>query len=466
MSCLDLTRCIPDDSESRPSEVRRYGVGDVIASKYRLESLLGEGGMGAVWRAFNIQLEAPVAIKVIRGDVDKELTERLRQEARAAAKLGHAAIVRIFDVGESEFGDPFIVMELLSGQSLGAMLAAEHRLPGVRAAQLLLPVVDALSVAHAKGIIHRDLKPDNVFIAVDNGQVQPKLVDFGIVKMASAANQEWKRITQSGTVIGSPEYMSPEQACGREDLDHRTDIWSLNVVLYEAVAGRVPFKNSNYNALLHSIQIDEAPSLAEPLANAGGLWRIIQHGLAKDPAQRFQNMTEFGQALATWLISRGISEDACGTSLEAKWLNRTSESHSRRRASTIAKQGWLSRSRLLMAGAAIAALSTAGFVVHERGAASGSAPLLKAERPAPALLGTAQTKPSDVPTPSTPVVSLESLEAFSAPAKSGVAARQSAPTGRVKRAPVAALPAPPPHPAAAPAFPTENRAARDLISPY
>ena len=455
---MELTRCIPDDSEPRPGEVRRYGVGDVIASKYRLESLLGEGGMGAVWRAFNIQLEAPVAIKVIRGDVDKELTERLRQEARAAAKLGHAAIVRIFDVGESEFGDPFIVMELLSGQSLGAMLGAEHQLSGVRAAQLLLPVVDALSVAHAKGIIHRDLKPDNVFIAVDNGQVQPKLVDFGIVKMSNGANQDWKRITQSGTVIGSPEYMSPEQASGREDLDHRTDIWSLNVVLYEAVVGRVPFKDSNYNALLQSIQVDEPPSQTA-LASTGGLWRIIQHGLEKDPGQRFQSMTEFGQVLAGWLVSQGISEDACGTSLEAKWLDRTSESHSRRRAPGVYRQGFLTRSRVLMGVLAIGFLSTAAFVVHERSAASAVAPLVVSESAlAPPV--TAKKTAADAPTPSTPIVSLESLEAFPAPTKSAAAARPT--TGRSKRAP-----APVPHSAPdATSTSTQNRAARDLISPY
>ena len=443
-------------------------MGDVIASKYRLESLLGEGGMGAVWRAFNIQLEAPVAIKVIRGDVDRELTERLRQEARAAAKLGHPAIVRIFDVGESEFGDPFIVMELLSGQSLGALLAAEHRLLGVRAVQILLPVVDALSVAHAKGIIHRDLKPDNVFLSVDNGQTQPKLVDFGIVKLSGNANQEWKRITQSGTVIGSPEYMSPEQACGREDLDHRTDVWSLSVVLYEAIAGKVPFKNSNYNALLHSIQIDELPSLSELLGSSGGLWRIIQHGLAKDPAQRFQSMTELGEALAAWLVSQGISEDVCGTSLESKWLNRTTESHLRRRAAAVAARGgWLTTPRLLGLGALVVASLIAGLVMHNRGPSGVASEVVKAEIAGPALLGaavpatSAAVAPAADP-PSTPVVALESLAPVP-PATKNTTARAS---GHAKRAPSIA---PAPHPVApspSPASPTKNRAARDLISPY
>jgi len=311
LSRLDLTQCLPADPEPVLGAGKRYRVGDVIASKYRLEALLGEGGMGSVWRAFNIQLEAPVAIKVIRGDVDRELlTERLRQEARAAAKLGHPAIVRVFDVGESEFGDPFIVMELLSGQSLGAMLTEQKRIAATRAVQLLLPVVDALSVAHAKGIIHRDLKPDNVFIAVDNEQLQPKLVDFGIVKLSGQAQEQdrnsfpdevgtqparrvGRKITQIGTVIGSPQYMSPEQARGREDLDHRTDIWSLCVVLYEAVAGHVPFTNPSYNELLHSIQVDEPT----PFSGDAALGRVISLGLAKEPSARFQSMAELGQAL-------------------------------------------------------------------------------------------------------------------------------------------------------------------------
>jgi serine/threonine-protein kinase len=289
--------------------------------------------MGSVWRAVNIQLEAPVAIKVIRGEVERELlTRRLVQEARAAAKLAHPAIVRIFDVGESELGDPFIVMELLSGRSLGNLLTNDGNLPATRAVQLLLPVADALSLAHAKGIVHRDLKPDNVFIAVDNERIQPKLVDFGIVKMSDLnqkslpplpiTNSDTKkgtltRLTQHGTVVGSPQYMSPEQARGLEDLDHRTDIWSFCVVLYEAISGQLPFRDQNYNALLGSIQEDEPLPPDALRAEDAGLWTIIQRGLAKEPGARFQSMTELGQALSAWLVSQGVFEDACGVSLEA-----------------------------------------------------------------------------------------------------------------------------------------------------
>ena len=303
----------------------RYATGDMIASKYRLDSVLGEGGMGEVWKAFNVQLEAPVAIKLIRAGLERELlTKRLKQEARAAAKLGHPAIVRIFDVGETELGDPFIVMELLQGETLARMIS-RGRLSSAYAVQLLLPIIDALSTAHSRGIVHRDLKPDNVFIAVEGEQVQPKLVDFGIVKMAGVGEEPAPHLTQIGTVLGSPEYMSPEQARGREDLDHRTDIWSFCVVLYESIVGTAPFVAANYNALLRRIVEEEPSSTTEHLAGDERLWEIIKRGLAKEPERRFQSMTELGCALALWLTAQGIFEDISGGSLEAKWIARTGD---------------------------------------------------------------------------------------------------------------------------------------------
>jgi serine/threonine-protein kinase len=320
---------LPSSDLSAP----RYQPGDVIAGKYRLDGLLGEGGMGAVWAAFNLQLEAPVAIKLLlRSDHDRAvLTQRLRQEAKATAKLGHPAIVRVFDVGESEVGDPFIVMELLTGRSLATLLAEEGRLSAVRAVQLLLPIADALSVAHAKGIIHRDLKPDNVFIVAEDEQLQPKLVDFGIVKLSDATSEP-THLTQMGTVLGSPEYMSPEQARGLDDVDHRTDIWSFCVVLYEVTSGVTPFAAANYNALLRSIVEEEPRPFVANSQEERELVSILQRGLAKDREQRFRSMSELGRALASWLIRRGVVEDVCGGSLEAKWIMRSSDATALRMA--------------------------------------------------------------------------------------------------------------------------------------
>jgi serine/threonine protein kinase len=302
-----------------------YAPGDIIAGKYALEELLGEGGMGAVFRARNTTIDMPVALKLIRADLDREqLSGRLLQEARAAAKLAHPAIVRVFDVGKTAIGDPFIVMELLHGETLASLLEREGRLSSVRAVQLLLPIADALSVAHAKGFVHRDVKPDNVFIANDEeGQLQPKLVDFGIVKHERQEGDS--QLTQVGAVLGSPDYMSPEQARGLDNIDLRSDVWSFSVVLYESIAGIAPFQSTNYNALLRLIVETEAPTLHQVCAADAELSLLVECGLSKNPADRFATMGLMGKALAAWLTEQGVTEDACGVSLDARWLSRSTD---------------------------------------------------------------------------------------------------------------------------------------------
>jgi len=304
-----------------------YEAGAVLSGKYRLEALLGEGGMGAVWRATNVHLDLPVAIKLIRAGLDRTaLRARLQLEARSAAKLGHPAIVRVYDVGESELGDPFIVMEHLRGETLAQMLNG-GRLSAIRAAQLLLPIIDALAMAHGRGIVHRDLKPDNVMIALEDQHVCPKILDFGVAKLTDPRATDHK-LTAAGAVVGSPEYMSPEQARGQDDVSASTDIWSMCVVLYETVTGSAPFTAANYNALLRSIVEDEPKPLSEHAAGDDDLWQIIERGLRKDRSQRYANISELGQALAGWLLRNGVTEDACGTSLDVKWFSRGSDPQS------------------------------------------------------------------------------------------------------------------------------------------
>jgi serine/threonine-protein kinase len=309
---------VPAKRESIPARVSRYGTGDLIANKYRLGRRLGEGGMGDVWLAHNDTLDIDVAIKLIRGELaTPEMAERLLQEARAAARLGHPAIVRVNDFGKTDRGDPFIVMEMLEGEDLAEALAARGRLSAVIAVRTLLPIAHALSVAHNKGIVHRDLKPENVFLAKsDDGKLQPKLVDFGVAKLERVQEQ---RLTQSREVVGSPLYMSPEQARG-DEVDHRADIWALAVVLYEAITGRAPFEGKNYNALLYSI-ISNPPT---PTMELGGgdaeLWAILERGFRKEADQRWFSMRDFGEALAHWLDDHGVHEDITGASLSATWL--------------------------------------------------------------------------------------------------------------------------------------------------
>jgi serine/threonine-protein kinase len=314
------TPTVPEANEGKAP----YAPGDVIAAKYRLTHLLGEGGMGAVWAAHNVALDSPVAIKVIRGETDREaLSLRLQLEARAAARLGHPAIVRVFDIGQTGKGDPFIVMELLEGESLATKLDREGRLTALEAVQLLLPIADALRAAHGKGIVHRDIKPDNVFLALEGDVMQPKLVDFGIAKLEQV--QGGSQLTQHGVVVGSPDYMSPEQARGDDVIDYRTDVWAFSIVLYESVTGRLPFDATNYNALLRSILEDTPPSLNDLRAGDTALSAIVEVGMAKDRATRWRSMHELGVALAGWLRHQGILEDAVGNSLETKWINRRND---------------------------------------------------------------------------------------------------------------------------------------------
>ncbi len=318
-----IDRQTTGDEQSGAPMAAEYHAGAMLAGKYRLEALLGEGGMGAVWRATNIALDLPVAIKLIRTGLDQSaLRARLKLEARSAAKLGHPAIVRVYDVGESELAEPFIVMEHLSGETLAQQLLSQGRLPAVRAAQLLLPIIDALAMAHGRGIVHRDLKPDNLMIAREDQHICPKILDFGIAKLTDPRDPDHK-LTEAGAVVGSPEYMSPEQARGQEDVGASTDIWSMCVVLYEAVTGCPPFTASNYNALLRSIVEDDPKPLSEHALGDGELWQILLRGLAKDRAQRYAKISELGQALAGWLVRQGVTEDACGSSLDSKWFGRT-----------------------------------------------------------------------------------------------------------------------------------------------
>ena len=301
---------------------KEYSPGDVIGDKYGLVRLLGEGGMGSVWVAENMALKANVALKLIRADVaEASANERFLSEARLAARLQHAAIVRVFDFGKTEHDEPYIVMELLEGETLGQRLSRLGAIDAVELCQTLLPIIDALHSAHGHGVIHRDLKPDNVFIAkADSGGVQPKLLDFGIAKLRGESAFHTTKLTQAGTLIGSPDYMSPEQARGETDLDPRSDVWALCVLAYECLVGKPPFHGDNYNALLWAIIHDEPVPVTVFQAGDSELWRILKTGFAKDRTGRWESARKLGEAMAVWLESHGVIEDVCNRSLQASWL--------------------------------------------------------------------------------------------------------------------------------------------------
>lgn len=291
--------------------------GMIIANKYELRQPLGQGGMGTVWTARDLALDVDVALKLIRPELVTPLSaRRLLREARTAAKLRHPGIVRTTDFGTAAHGAPFLVMELLKGESLSDRLRRVRRLEADEAVRHLLPIAHALAAAHRHAIVHRDLKPENIYLAELDSGVEPKLLDFGVAKIERPGEN---RLTTGGAVVGSPSYMSPEQAQGLE-ADARSDVWSFCVVLYEVVIGFLPFTHENHNGLLQRIIHSEPEPLCSYGLRVPGLWPIIERGLSKDPARRWPSMQALGRELAMWLLVRGVTDDITGRSLRSAWL--------------------------------------------------------------------------------------------------------------------------------------------------
>jgi serine/threonine protein kinase len=254
---------------------------------------------------------------MFRAETDSGDTSRRRahSEARLAAQLRHPAVCAALDFGISDSGDPLVVSELLTGEGLDQVLLEQGPLSAIRVAQLMLPILDALAAAHEAGIIHRDVKPSNLFLARDSsGNIQPKLLDFGIARGISEATH----ITVAGSICGTPDYMSPEQARGRRDIDARSDLWSVCATIYELVSGRPPFAADNYNAVIFAVvQREPLPLSALPAADRG-LAKIIERGMRKAREERFQTARELGRALSEFLVARNVETDICGHSLRAR----------------------------------------------------------------------------------------------------------------------------------------------------
>ncbi len=262
--------------------------GELIQSRYRLIRLLGSGASGAVWAARNELIDRDVALKVMRPEVaeDAVALQRFFNEAKASGRVRSPSIVEILDLGQAEDGSPFLVFELLEGEGLDEKLRREGTIQPEVMLEMLVGVARALETAHAQGIIHRDLKPANLFVTRGpTGALIAKILDFGISKVFDMGRNF--SLTRTGTVVGSPAYMSPEQAAGREDIDGRADIWSLGVVMYEALTGTLPHQAANYNQLMVRILTQDCePVIARKADLPQSVSAIVDACLKKERDER------------------------------------------------------------------------------------------------------------------------------------------------------------------------------------
>jgi eukaryotic-like serine/threonine-protein kinase len=307
---------LPTSTPRDAAEVwRSYAPGEQIAGKYQLLRMLDQGGMGMVWVAHHLGLDVHVALKLVRPEVESpEVAERLVVEAQAAARLRHPAIVQVLDVGRTEEGGPFLVMELLDGECLAGVLEREGRLDPITALRVILPIASALEAMHDKGILHRDVKPENVFLSLDDaGRWQPKLIDFGLARMDDRARAG--RITQRGAIIGTPVYLSPERIRG-EDAGAQDDVWALCVMLYGMITGALPFDGDTMIDVFAALNRGEPSPLASHGVDEPALWEILRRGLGPR-ATRWPSVRALRAALTAELLSRGATKDIAGLALGA-----------------------------------------------------------------------------------------------------------------------------------------------------
>ena len=444
--------------------------GTVLAGKYRVEKVLGFGGMGVVVAATHLQLEERVALKFLTSDalLSGEAVARFAREARAAVKIKSEHVARVIDVGTLETGAPYMVMEYLEGSDLSQVLSAKVRLPVEEAVEYILQACEALAEAHVLGIIHRDLKPANLFlIRRPDGTDSIKVLDFGISKvMPGKGSSSDNAMTRTSTVMGSPLYMSPEQMASTRDVDGRTDIWALGVILFELVSGEPPFQADTLPQLCALVLNSSARSVRSIVPQVPvGLDAVLQRCLQREPARRFRDVAELANALADFAPRRArASVDRISRVLQGGVTDRgvmvgtatapalpTSPSWAETHGPLVTKK---SRGALWAGAGIVAAIIAAVLIWVTKGAHS--APGSSADERAVSLTSAA---PSAPPVPPVVPVQVPSAE-ITARTMTSVAvptqpsARASAlPAGHVtKKAPALTKPATPPPAAASPSI--------------
>ena len=452
--------------------------GEVLAGKYRIERVLGQGGMGVVVAAMHLQLNQRVAIKLLLAGATSEIVERFLREARAAVRLKSEHVARVIDVGALPDGAPYMVMEYLEGSDLSGVVRGTGALSVHDAVEYLLHTCEAISEAHSIGIIHRDLKPANLFLTrAADGSSTVKVLDFGISKAAGAEGEEDAEmsLTKTSAVLGSPLYMSPEQMKSAKSADARSDIWSLGAILYELLTGCVPFNAMTFTELVLMVNMETPRSIATIRNDVPPeLEAAVLRCLEKKPENRFANVAELAWALAPFApVHAQVSADRVGRTLEAVGLASAGQRSSRPTGSggiqplatssitALASSAGAAepppRKRLvpiLGAAAAIVVGAVAAFVVMQKH----SEPPAAADPPRVAAIESAPSAPSAAPIAVAPVIAPSAAAPTVTPSATPIA------TVSASAAPVRAplqgkLPPPPPPP---PPTPTGKKNPLDI----
>ena len=295
--------------------------GVVIAERYRLDKPIGHGGMATIWQGTHLTLRTPIAIKFIEliGPRRQRMRERFLREARVAAAVRHRDVVDILDFGTTTDGRPFMVMELLVGQTLAERMTRGPEMSVGDAVNIVARVLSGLAAVHAAKIVHRDLKPENIFLVEHDEGIDPKLLDFGVSRAVGATDLESVMPTMENAIVGTPQYMSPEQARGLPDVDHRSDIWSVGVIMYELLTGKLPYDSQAIGDVIIQIATEDPPDFAELRPDlAGPVDAVVKKAMRRDREERYADAREMRAALLAAVAETAAALAAASTKNEAR----------------------------------------------------------------------------------------------------------------------------------------------------